>query len=88
MKWNDDKSLFLTRIFVWLSAAALADLCVAQRGGSGSSLCERSLDLFLVYPGKNDPVCGQQDLFSGYYIHNSHPGGSGSLYDEPAAGQY
>ena len=29
MKWNDDKSLFLTRIFVWLSAAALAALCVS-----------------------------------------------------------
>ena len=29
---------------------------MAQRGGFGSSLCERSLDLFLVYPGKNDPV--------------------------------
>ena len=29
MKWNDDKSLFLTRIFVWLSATALAALCVS-----------------------------------------------------------
>lgn len=28
MKWNDDKSLFLTRIFVWISAAALIVLCV------------------------------------------------------------
>ena len=32
MKWNDDKSLFLTRIFVWLSAAALAALCVSAPG--------------------------------------------------------
>lgn len=28
MKWNDDKSLLLTRVCVWLSAAALVLLCV------------------------------------------------------------
>lgn len=28
MKWNDDKSLLLTRACVWLSAAALVLLCV------------------------------------------------------------
>lgn len=29
MKWNDDKSLLLTRVCVWLSAAALVLLCVS-----------------------------------------------------------
>ena len=29
MKWNDDKSLLLTRVRVWLSAAALVLLCVS-----------------------------------------------------------
>ena len=29
MRWNDDKSLFLTRIFVWLGGAVLAVLCVS-----------------------------------------------------------
>ena len=29
MKWNDDKSLLLTRVCVWLSAAALGLLCVS-----------------------------------------------------------
>ena len=69
MKWNDDKSLCLTRIFVWLSAAALAALCVSAPWIFSWFIRERM-------------------IFSGYYIHNSHPGGSGSLYDEPAAGQY
>lgn len=29
MKWNDDKSLLLTRVCVWLSAVALVLLCVS-----------------------------------------------------------
>ena len=29
MKWNDDKSMLLTRVCVWLSAAALVLLCVS-----------------------------------------------------------
>ena len=29
MKWNDDKSLLLTRVCVWLSAEALVLLCVS-----------------------------------------------------------
>ncbi len=29
MKWNDDKSLLLTRVCVWLSVAALVLLCVS-----------------------------------------------------------
>ena len=29
MKWNDNKSLLLTRVCVWLSAAALVLLCVS-----------------------------------------------------------
>lgn len=54
MKWNDDKSLLLTRVCVWLSAVALVLLCVSAPWlfswfiQKGLILPPQSRDYFLV----------------------------------------